>query len=61
MQTAKDEFIKVLEALPDDSTYEELLKELSFAAMVRRGLRDSDEGRVISHEELVAKIQKWHA
>jgi len=61
MQTAKDDLIRLLQAQPDDSTYEELVNELAFAAMVRRGLRDSDEGRTITHEEMLARIRTWQA
>ena len=59
MLTAKDRMIEVLQEQPDDSTFEELLKELAFARMVERGLKDVDEGRVLSHEEVLREIATW--
>ena len=57
--TAKEIMIKTIEAQPDDSSYDELLKELAFHRMILRGLKDSDEGRTISYEEMEKKIESW--
>lgn len=59
MTTAKQELVKLIEQQPDDSSYDELVRELAFSLMVRRGLRDSDEGRTISNEEMGRRIQAW--
>ncbi len=57
--TAKDEMLRLLQEQPDDSSYDELLRELVFARMIERGLADSDAGRTISHEEMGARIAAW--
>lgn len=57
--TAKQQIVAILDDQPDDSTYEELLRELVFARMVDRGLADSDAGRTVSHEEMEARISSW--
>jgi predicted transcriptional regulator len=44
---------------PEDSTYDELLRELAFRRMVNRGLADSAAGRVVSNEEMSRQIQSW--
>ena len=59
MQTAKERFKTLIEQQPEDSTYEELIREIAFALMVERGLKDSDEGRSISNEEMGRRIQAW--
>lgn len=59
MATAKEELTKLIERQPDDSSYEELVRELAFALMVERGLRDSDEGRAISSGEMNGRIRSW--
>lgn len=59
MITAKQEAAKLLESLPDDASFDEILRELAFARMIERGLADSDEGRTISHEELGKRIDSW--
>lgn len=55
--TAKEEMIQIIQAQPDDSSYDELLRELAFARMVDRGLADSDAGRTVSHEEVEQAIE----
>jgi predicted transcriptional regulator len=57
--TPKQRMISVLQEQPDDSTYEELLKELAFVKMVERGLRDVDSGRVVSNDEVKRRIASW--
>ena len=59
MSMAKEEVRQLIDQQPDDSSYEELVRELAFSMMVRRGLKDSDEGRTISNEEMRHRIQSW--
>ena len=59
MVSAKDEMTKILQSQPDDSSYEELLRELAFSGMVERGLQDSLSGRTISDEEMRQRISEW--
>jgi predicted transcriptional regulator len=35
------------------------MMEIYLAAQVLEGLKDADEGRLISTEELLARIEKW--
>jgi len=44
---------------PDDSSYDEILRELAFARMVQHGLQDSDAGRTVSDDEMKKKIDSW--
>jgi predicted transcriptional regulator len=60
MSTAKDQISEILRRQPDDSTYDEIVRELAFDLMVQRGLKDSDEGRTISNEEMQRRIKTWH-
>jgi predicted transcriptional regulator len=57
--TAKERIVAIVDEQPDDSTYEELLRELVFARMIDRGLADSDAGRTVSHEEMEARVSSW--
>jgi hypothetical protein len=59
MPSAKEQIAKILQDQPDDSSYDEILRELAFARMVERGLADSDAGRTISHEEMGRRIKTW--
>jgi len=57
--TPKEVMIRTIEDLPEDSSYEEILRELAFARMVERGLADSVAGRTASHEEIGRRIASW--
>ena len=59
MATAKDELTKLIQDQPDDSSYDEILRELAFNLVVHRGLMDSDEGRIISNGEMQRRIRTW--
>jgi predicted transcriptional regulator len=55
----KNRLLAVLHDQPDDSSYEELLREMAFASMVDRGLKDADAGNVVSNEEALQRIRSW--
>ncbi len=59
MSPAKEQLIRRIEDQPDDSSYEEILRELAFAAMVERGIADSDAGKTISNEEMARRMESW--
>jgi predicted transcriptional regulator len=59
MSTAKDQISEILKRQPDDSSYDEIVRELAFDLMVQRGLKDSDEGRTISNDEMHRRIKTW--
>lgn len=59
MASAKDTMTAIIARQPDDSSYDEILRELAFARMVERGLDDSDAGRTISDEDVKRKIDSW--
>jgi len=48
-----------VEQQPDDSSFEEIFSQLSFARMIERGVADANEGRVIAHDEVVREARSW--
>ena len=50
---------KIVDSLPEDTSYDEILKELAFNKMIQKGLKDSKEGKVISNKEMKKRIQSW--
>lgn len=59
MATAKDQIKQILENQPDDSSYDEILRELAFKRMVDKGLDDIAKGKVISNEEIKNRTKSW--
>ncbi|MHB8424652.1 MAG: hypothetical protein ACYDB9_05765 [Gammaproteobacteria bacterium] len=59
MSTTKDKMTEIIRSLPEDATYEEIMRELAFEKMVDRGLADSRNGRVISNEDMERRIRTW--
>jgi hypothetical protein len=59
MASAKEHIAEIINRQPDDSSYDDIVRELAFDLMVQRGLRDSDEQRVISNEEMGRRVKTW--
>ena len=59
MSPAKEQLIRLIQDQPDDASAEAIVREVAFAAMVERGLADSDAGRTISHEEMARRMESW--
>lgn len=51
-ETGKERAIEALRTLPDDATMEEAIERLCFIAKIEEGLRQSEAGRVVPHEDL---------
>ncbi len=59
MSTVKEELTRLIQGQPEDSSREEIIRELAFHVMVERGLTDSDAKRTISNEEMGRRIRSW--
>jgi predicted transcriptional regulator len=59
METAKERILQILKDQPEDSSYDEILRELAFVRMVESGLADSEAGRTITQEEMGKRIRTW--
>ena len=61
MATAKEHIADILDRQPDDSSYDDLVRELAFDLMIQRGLKDSNERRTITNEEMERRIKTWQS
>ena len=59
MPNIKEKMAEVIQAQPEDATYEEIMRELTFERMVEQGLADSRSDRVVSNEEMERRIRTW--
>jgi predicted transcriptional regulator len=59
MQTAKQEVSNLLNRLPDDCTLEDVQYHLYVLQKIDRGLKDAEEGKVYTQEEVEKMMSKW--
>jgi hypothetical protein len=59
MSVAKNQIKQLINSLPEDSTYDDIFREIAFTRMVQNGLRDSRENRTISNEDMEHRIKSW--
>ena len=59
MSIAKEALTKLVQKQPEDSSSEQIVRELAFHVMIERGLLDSAQGNVISNEEMGKRIKTW--
>ena len=55
----KEKLNKTIKNLPDSFTIDELIDQLIFIEKVEEGLRQSEEGNVVSNEDVKQMIDKW--
>ena len=56
MSSVKEEMTRIIQDQPDDSSFDEILRELALARMIDRGLKDSEAGRTISDDEMKRQL-----
>ncbi|MCK4731797.1 MAG: hypothetical protein KAT65_04985 [Methanophagales archaeon] len=59
MSTAKKEVQKMLEQIPDDSSFEDIQYHIYVREKIERGLKDIEEGRILDQEEIERRMSKW--
>ena len=59
MATIKQKVIEMLNSLPDEVDYDEIMAEIYFRQKVDKSLKQINEGKVIPHEEAKQRLAKW--
>jgi predicted transcriptional regulator len=59
MRTAKREVGRLLTRLPDNCSLEDIQYHLYVLQKIEKGLKDVEEGRVYTQEEVDKKMLKW--
>ena len=57
--SSKQAALRIIERMPDEASLEDIMYELYFRARVDRGLRELDEGRAVSHDDVKRSLVKW--
>ena len=55
----KEQILKAIEALPDDATIEDALERLYLLYKIERGLKQADNGALVTQEEARQRMAKW--
>lgn len=59
VHTAKQEALDVIQRLPDNTDFEEIMYQLYVLENIRRGQKDAAEGKTQTAEELMKDIHSW--
>lgn len=59
MSTAKEEVRKILAQISDDASLEDIQYHIYVCQKIERGLKDVEEGRVLSQEEIERRMSRW--
>jgi len=59
MATAKEEVRRLLEALPDDASLEDVQYSIYVRERIERGRREADESRFIEQDEVEIRMRRW--
>lgn len=55
----KGEVIKLIEELPDSATLDDILYKLYARARIEEGVKELDDGKGLSHDQAMEKMNKW--
>ncbi|MCL8312872.1 hypothetical protein FH593_10005 [Leptospira interrogans] len=59
MPSTKQQAINLIESLPDDTSFDDIMEELFFSKKVQQGLTELDNNKTISHTQILEEIDKW--
>ncbi len=59
METLKEKTIESIKRLPDNCSIEDIMNEVNFVAQVLEGLKDAEENKLLTTEELLSRVDEW--
>lgn len=59
--SVKEQIIQAIHRLPSDIDYQDVADEIAFLGAVREAEHDIAEGRLVSNEQMSARISEWTA
>ena len=59
MGTIKEAAIETIKQLPDNCSLEDIMYKIDFIAQVLDGLKDAEEGKFLTTEELLQRVGQW--
>ena len=55
----KEQVLSAIQRLPDDADFRDVSEEVAFLAAVREAEQDIQAGRLVSNEQMKARIAQW--
>jgi predicted transcriptional regulator len=59
--SVKEQILQAINRLPDDIDYRDAAEEIVLLAAVREAERDIEQGRLVTNEQMKARIGEWTA
>jgi predicted transcriptional regulator len=59
MASLKEVTIETIRRLPEECSLEDIMYEINFVAQVFEGLKDVEERRLLTTEELLNRVKQW--
>ncbi|MCW7494704.1 hypothetical protein ND861_18745 [Leptospira sp. 2 VSF19] len=59
MPSTKQQAINLIENLPEDTSFDDIMEELFFSKKVQQGISDLDNNAIVSHVQVLEEIGKW--
>jgi predicted transcriptional regulator len=57
--SVKEQVLQAIHRLPEDINYRDVTEEIAFLAAMREAEQDIAAGRLISNEQMKARITEW--
>lgn len=57
--SVKERVLQAINRLPDDIDYRDAAAEIALLAAVREAERDIEQGRLVTNEQMKARIGEW--
>lgn len=57
--SVKEEIISLIKTLPDDITLNEIMYHIYVKQKIQKALKDIEDGKTYSHEEVKEMAKKW--
>lgn len=55
----RSDIVDIMQKLPEETSFEQAMERLHLVAKIEKGLRQMEEGNVVSHEEARESLSKW--
>ncbi len=59
--SVKEQVLQAINRLPNDINYRDVAEEIAFLSAVREAEQDIEQGRIITNDQMEARIGEWTA